>query len=126
MLRLKRHTYFSIPYNQENIDAYKSSDNMLKHARYNKDTFGWLFINKKTEDLVGYVGCEGDTVIALEVSKQFEGRGYASRLLSLAYDRGASKLSVDKNNEHAIEVYKHLGYREYDSDSKMLYMEIKK
>ena len=34
------------------------------------------------------------------------------------------KLSVDRDNEHAIEVYKHLGYKEYDSDDKMIYMEI--
>ena len=97
---------------------------MLKHARYNKDTFGWFFVNKKRDDLVGYIGWEGDTVIALEVSNQYEGRGYASRLLKLAQSRGANRLSVDKDNTHAIEVYKHLGYKEYDSDDKMIYMKI--
>lgn len=57
---------------------------MLKHARCDDDTFGWFFINKKREELVGYVGCEDDMVIALEVSPDYEGRGYASRLLRLA------------------------------------------
>lgn len=96
---------------------------MLKHARCNKDTFGWFFVNKKRDNLVGYVGCEGDTVIALEVTPQYEGHGYASILLDLAKERGVTKLSVEKSNTHAIDVYKHLGYEEYDSDSKMIYME---
>jgi ribosomal protein S18 acetylase RimI-like enzyme len=46
-------------------------------------------------------------------------------LLKLAKGRGSIKLSVDKNNIHAIEVYKHLGYQEYDKDNKMIYMKIK-
>ena len=125
-MKLRKHTYYSLPYSQENIDRFKSSENMLKHARYNDDTFGWFFVNKKRDELVGYIGCENDTVIALEVMPDYEGRGYASRLLRLAQRRSAVKLSVDKSNEHAIEVYKHLGYKEYDSDDKMLYMEIKK
>jgi len=34
------------------------------------------------------------------------------------------KLSVDKDNDHAIDVYKHLGYEEYDSDDQMIYMKM--
>lgn len=124
MLQIRRHTYYSLPYSQDTIDRFKSSENMLKHARSNKDTFGWFFVNKKRDDLVGYVGCEDDTVIALEVTTHYEGKGYASRLLNLAQSRGAVKLSVDKDNKHAIDVYKHLGYEEYDSDDRMIYMKI--
>ena len=98
---------------------------MLKHARYNKNTFGWFFVNKKDDNLIGYIGCERDTVIALEVMSDYEGHGYAKRLLNLSKGRGVVKLSVDKNNTHAIEVYKHLGYKEYDKDNKMIYMKIK-
>ena len=123
-MKFRKHTYYTLPYSQENIDKFKSSENMLKHARCNDDTFGWFFVNKKRDELVGYVGCENDIVIALEVMPDYEGRGYASRLLRLAQGRGAVKLSVDKDNTHAIEVYKHLGYKEYDSDDKMIYMEI--
>lgn len=124
MVKLKLHTYYIIPYNRENITKYKSSDNILKHARYNKNTFGWFFIDREFDDLIGYIGCEGDTVIALEVTSDYKGRGYASRLLNLAKARGVVKLSVDKNNTHAIEVYKHLGYKKYDSDNRMIYMKI--
>ena len=83
MLKIHPHTYYVLPYNQENIDEYKDKDNMLKHARYNKETWGRFYINKKRDELVGYVGCEGDTVIALEVMPDYSGRGYASRLLRL-------------------------------------------
>lgn len=125
MIKIRRHTYNVEPYSQEMIDKWKSSENMLKHARCNKDTFGEFFINKKYKDLVGYIGCEGDTVVALEVMPEYEGRGYARRLLRYAWSKDVTRLSVEKNNAHAIDVYKHLGYKEYDSDSKMLYMEIK-
>lgn len=84
MIKFRRHTYYSEAYSQEMIDRFKSSENMLRHARCNKDTFGWFFINKKRDDLVGYVGCEGDMVVALEVMSKYEGHGYASRLLKLA------------------------------------------
>lgn len=125
MVKLRLHIYYTLPYTQENIDKFKSSDNMLKHARCNKNTFGWFFVNKKDNNLIGYIGCEKDTVIALEVMSDYEGQGYASRLLKLTKGRGTIKLSVDKNNTHAIEVYKHLGYKEYDKDNKMIYMKIK-
>jgi hypothetical protein len=46
---------------------------MLKHARYNKNIFGWFFVNKKDDNLIGYIGCEKDTVIALEVMSDYEG-----------------------------------------------------
>ena len=84
MLQIRRHTYYSLPYSQETIDRFKSSENMLKHARYNKETYGWFFVNKKKDDMVGYVGCEDDVIVALEVSSKYEGKGYASRLLGLA------------------------------------------
>lgn len=122
-MKVKKRTYIIRPYTQKNIDRFKSPDNMLRHARCNDDTFGYFFINKKRKDLVGYVGCEGGIVVALEVSPDYEGYGYASRLLRLAQYRGADKLSVNKDNTHAIDVYRHLGYREYDSDKNMLYME---
>ena len=126
MTKLKRHSYYLLPYNEKNISKFKSSDNMLKHARCNDDTSGWFFVNRKSGDMVGYVGWENDIVVALEVSKEYEGRGYASRLLKLAWCRNANKLSVNKDNEHAIDVYKHLGYKEYDSDDNMIYMEKEK
>jgi ribosomal protein S18 acetylase RimI-like enzyme len=124
-MKIRKHTYDTLPYSQENIDKFKSSENMLKHARCNDNTFGRFFVNKKRDELVGYIGCEGDTVVALEVMPEFEGRGYATRLLRYAWSKSVTRLSVEKNNAHAIDVYKHLGYKEYDSDSKMLYMEIK-
>ena len=84
MMKLKRHSYYLLPYNEKNIRKFKSSDNMLKHARCNSDTSGWFFVNRKSGDMVGYIGWENDVVIALEVSKEYEGKRYASRLLKLA------------------------------------------
>ena len=54
---------------------------------------------------MGYVGIEGDTIVALEVPEKFQGRGYATRILSFAVRNDADKLSVNRNNSHAIDVY---------------------
>ena len=86
---------------------------------------GCFFINRKTGDMVGYVGCEDDTIVALEVSDDYQGRGYSSRLIRHALRDGAYKLSVNKSNEHAIDVYKHFGFKVDDEDKNMLYMSYK-
>ena len=67
MLKIIRFPYFIEPYNQEHIDKFKSKDNMLSHARCNKDTDGCFYISKSDGSLMGYVGIEGDTIVALEV-----------------------------------------------------------
>lgn len=105
MLKIIKFPYKIEPYDQEHIDEFKSKDNMLSHARCNKDTIGYFYVSKKTGNLMGYVGIERDTIVALEVPEKFQGRGYATRLLSFAVRSGADKLSVDKNNSHAIDVY---------------------
>ena len=126
MIKFRRYKHKVIPYNQENIDKFKDPDNMLKHAKCNDDTFGWMFVDRKSDELIGYVGCEGDMVVALEVVSDYKGKGYASRLLKLAQSRDANKLSVNKDNKHAIDVYRHLGYNVYDKDDAMLYMKKRK
>ena len=65
-------------------------------------------------------------VVALEVVSDYKGKGYASRLLKLAQSRDANKLSVNKDNKHAIDIYRHLGYNVYDKDDAMLYMKKRK
>lgn len=121
--RIRKYTYRILPYTQENIERYKSKDNMLRHARCDDSSFGQFYVNKKSGRMVGYVGCEGDTIVALEVSDGFQGRGYSSRLIMYALRNGAYKLSVNKSNEHAIDVYKHMGFEVYDEDRNMLYMQ---
>lgn len=47
MMKLKRHSYYLLPYNEKNIRKFKSSDNMLKPVRCNYyDTSGFPFTVK--------------------------------------------------------------------------------
>lgn len=124
-MKIRRFTYYIKPYSEDLIEKYKSSDNMLLHAKWTPEMKGCFFINKKKGDLVGYVGCEGDMIVALEVADGYQGRGYSKRLIQHALRNDANKLSVNKKNEHAIDVYKHLGFKVDDEDSDMLYMSYK-
>lgn len=64
MIILKNNKLKEIPYNQENIDKYKSKDNLLRHARYIKGLTNGIFIVDEDSSLVGYIAWEGDTIIA--------------------------------------------------------------
>lgn len=119
---LKRFPYEIRKYAQKLIDRFKAPDNMLRHARCGDGTDGAFYVDRKTGEMVGYVAWEGDTVIALEVSEKYRGRGYAERLLNCAIRNGADKLSVAKSNENAIGMYRHLGWKTYRSTDKMLFM----
>lgn len=99
-----------IPYNLDNIKKYKSPENLLRHARYIPGkTKGVMWITR-TGKLVGYCGWEDNWVIALEVSKEYRGRGFGEELLKRALQDGCTGLTVDRKNDPAIALYKKLGF----------------
>ena len=105
--------YKELPYNQENIRKYKSIDNLLRHARYLPGKSDGVFlVTPGEEELIGYVGWEGDCVIALEVAKNFRGLGFGDILIEKAIDSGCKKLTVDTNNSKAINLYEKHGFSE--------------
>ena len=81
MIILKNSKLKEIPYNQENIDKYKSKDNLLRHARYIKGLTNGIFIVEE-DKLVGYIAWEKDTIIALEVISNYRNNGIATKLIS--------------------------------------------
>lgn len=108
MIILRNNNIREIEYNNKNILLYKNPSNMLRHARYIPGkTNGIMLINNKTLDLVGYIAWEGDTIIALEVTPSYRKQGIATQLIKKS---GASRLTVRKNNEGAIKLYKDLGW----------------
>lgn len=123
MMKVKLFPYKLERYSQELIDKYKSSENMLKHARYDKGiTKGFFLIERKTDKLIGYIAFEKGMIIALEITKDFQHKGFAKKLLEFAVNHGANKLTVNKSNTNAIEMYKHLGWKRYKSTEKMLFL----
>ncbi len=111
--------YIELSWTEENIKKFKSPDNLLKHARYNKSTDGIILVNPKDNKLVGYVGWEGDKIIALEVSPDYWGQGIATYLISRS---GCNNLSVNRKNFKAINLYKKLGFRIVSQTPVMYFM----
>ena len=109
MIVLRNKKIIEIPYNQTNIDKYKSSDNLLRHARVNKKTGGIMLVERNR--LVGYCGWEGNCIIALEVCKDYRGNGYGDKLIERAINSGCTRLTVNRNNIIAINLYKKHGFR---------------
>ena len=121
-----RKQYKEISYNKENIEKYKSSDNLLKHARSDKNTEGIMLIDKNTNNLIGYIAWEDNYIIALEVLSDYRGSGFGDILLEKAIKSGCSKLSVSKKNTVAINLYKKYGFKHTkDINDKIIEMELK-
>ncbi len=120
-----RKQYKEIPYNKENIEKYKSSDNLLKHARSDKNTDGIMLVDKNTNDLIGYIAWEDNYIIALEVLSDYRGSGFGDILLEKAIKNGCSMLSVSKKNTVAINLYKKYGFkRTKDINDKVIEMKL--
>ena len=120
---LRKQKYKELPWTKENIEKYKSQENMLKHARFIPEkTVGKFLVTPTDEKLVGYIACEGDTIIALEVLPEYRGRGIATDLINSSR---ATKLSVQKSNRNrnAIRLYEKLGFRIISENLRMYFME---
>lgn len=115
------------PISKELIDKYKSSENMLRHARYIPGrSNGWFMIDNKTSEPIGYIIWEDDFIVAFEIFKNYRRKGYGKELLNLAVESGAKKLSVNKKNTGAIELYKKAGWEVYNESGSMLFMKYEK
>lgn len=126
MIIILRKQYKEILYNKENIEKYKSKDNLLKHARFDKNTKGIMLVDKNTNDLIGYIAWEDNYIIALEVLSDYRGSGFGNILLEKAIKSGCSKLSVSKKNIVAINLYKKYGFKHTkDINDKVIEMELK-
>ena len=79
MIILKNIKLKEIPYNQENINKYKSNNNLLRHARYIKGLTNGIFLLDSSDNLVGYIAWEKDTIIALEVMSNYRNNGIATK-----------------------------------------------
>ncbi len=114
--------YKRIPLSEDNIGKYKSSDNMLIHARPNDDNNnGYMLVNKfNNDELIAYISFDNDRYCtALETSSKYRGRGIATHLLN---KNRIDTLSVSKNNENAISLYDKLGFSETEDFGKQIEM----
>lgn len=113
------------------INEYKNKYPCLRHVRckdtkdYTCDGYCWF----KDFDLVCMVGSctyrdTGEKYIAsLEVLADYNGYGLGRQILDYAVkEMGCTKLSVNKNNQVAKKMYDDYGFKEFQSNSEMIYM----
>ena len=118
--------YDQIPMTEENIKKYKSKAKGLSHIRTGKDYTGTIILDNK--DVVGFYNLrKSDRYIqALEVSEDYQSKGIGTQLLQECINKGATKLSVNKKNEKAINLYKKRNFKVVKEDNTMYYMELNK
>lgn len=124
MIILRHSGNKELPYNKENVQKYKSQDNLLRHARTGKDCSGIILVNS-SDVLIGYIGWQGETIIALEVTHKFRSQGYGEYLLKKAINSGCTKLTVDKKNTPAISLYRKLGFEIAEDNGSRYLMSLK-
>ena len=100
-------TFKRIDMNDANIRKYKSSNKGLSHIRTGKDYKGYIYIDSNDE-VMGFINMrKSDKYIqAIEIDKKYQGNGLGKALLHELMKMGAKRLSVNKKNEKAINMYK--------------------
>ena len=108
------------------VQVYGGEYPSLRHIRINNHTKGYIWINDK--QVVGYVNVEekdddSKWIQALEIYAPYKGHGLSKQILGIAIgELGATELSVSKNNEVAIKLYKFYGFKTYKSTDTMYFM----
>ena len=73
-----------------------------------------LVTAEESEDLVGFMGIQGDSLEMLFVDPARRGRGVGRKLLRYGIERvGVTKLTVNEQNPQAIGFYEHMGFKPY-------------
>ena len=108
------------------IQVYGQSYPSMRYIRINNRTKGYVWL--KDKQIVGYINVEekdddSKWIQAFEIYPPYKGHGLSKQMLNIAVNEfGANYLSVSKNNELAIKVYKSYGFRIYKSSDTMYFM----
>ena len=108
------------------IQVYGQNYPSLRHIRINNRTKGYIWLNNK--QVVGYINVEEKDddykwIQAFEIYSPYKGHGLSKQILGIAVkELGATNLSVSKNNEVAIKLYKSYGFSTYKSTDSMYFM----
>ena len=108
------------------VQVYGQAYPSLRHIRITKDTKGYAWLNDK--QVVGYINVEEKDddykwIQAFEIYEPYKGHGLSKQMLNVAIrEFGATNLSVSKNNEVAIKLYKSYGFKTYKTTDSMYFM----
>ena len=126
------YTNFHVPITKENVEKYKTSGNAgltvgLQHLRVNPNVKGFIWPTKNDDEVIAYVAVErkpeGMFIIALEIAKRYQGKGFGKKLLTFAEkELEADHLTVNKKNNSAFKLYLDNGWEVYDETDHMYFM----
>ena len=126
------YTNFHVPITKENVEKYKTSGNAgltvgLQHLRVNPNVKGFIWPTKNDDEVIAYVAVErkpeGMFIIALEIAKRYQGKGFGKKLLTFAEkELEADHLTVNKKNDSAFKLYLDNGWEVYDETDHMHFM----
>ena len=126
------YTNFHVPITKENVEKYKTSGNAgltvgLQHLRVNPNVKGFIWPTKNDNEVIAYVAVErkpeGMFIIALEIAKRYQGKGFGKKLLTFAEkELEADHLTVNKKNDSAFKLYLDNGWEVYDETDHMYFM----
>ena len=118
--------YTKVRFTDAIIQVYGQNYPSLRHIRINNRTKGYIWLNDK--QVVGYINVEEKDddykwIQAFEIYAPYKGHGLSKQILGIAVkELGATNLSVSKNNEVAIKLYKSYGFSTYKSTDSMYFM----
>ena len=110
---------------KDSLDEYKKDFKALSHIREN--CLGYIYLDKNIPMAVIAVEEKSDCnfIQAVEIAKNYQGYGLSKQLLDVATkELKATRLSVNKKNKLAIEIYKKYGFKKYDESESMVFMSI--
>lgn len=110
---------------KDSLDKYKKDFKALSHIREN--CLGYIYLDKNIPMAVIAVEEKSDCnfIQAVEIAKNYQGYGLSKQLLDVATkELKATRLSVNKKNKLAIEIYKKYGFKKYDESESMMFMSI--
>lgn len=108
------------------IQVYGQSYPSMRNIRINNRTKGYIWL--KDKQIVGYINVEekdddSKWIQAFEIFPPYKGHGLSKQMLNIAVNEfGANYLSVSKNNELTIKIYKSYGFKTYKSSDTMHFM----
>lgn len=126
------YTNFHVPITEENVEKYKKSGNAgltvgLQNLHVNPDVKGFIWPTKNDDEVIAYVAVEpkneGMFIIALEIAKRYQGKGFGKKLLMFAEkELGADHLTVNKKNDSAFKLYLDNGWEVYKETDSVYFM----
>ena len=116
--------FTKVDLNEFNIKKYKSSCKGLSHIRTGPDYKGKIYL--ENNKVVGFynIRISDNYLQGIEINEEYRSKGLGKELLKESIREGVKKLSVNKKNKKAINMYKK-DFTIIDQDNTMYYMELK-